>query len=298
MPQTPVASAPAFSEDLGSSAFTLWQRILVYFATLALVGLGFWVALERPYTAQSDLAYYLGLAGGCMMLSLLLYPLRKYWSRMNRVGSMKIWFVVHVLFGVLGPVLVLFHTGFELRSFNAAVAFWSMVVVFASGLIGRFLYVHIYKGLGGRHSNLYELEGYLETRADKTVHALDLAPHARELLEDFRRQAFSKDSSALHQFKRFVVVSWRRQHVVAQAQSQVRKILRIHARNQGWSQMKYVSEAQGICNLIDEYARAVDFTSRLAFWERLLAWWQLAHVPVVYVLALSAIAHVVAVHMY
>jgi hypothetical protein len=295
---TTSASAPAFSEDLGSRPFRLWERILLYIATLVLVTLGFWVALERPYSPESNLGYYMGLVGGCMMLSLLLYPLRKHWSRLQNFGSMKVWFVVHVVFGVLGPILVLFHTAFELRSFNASVAFWSMATIFASGVIGRFLYVHIYKGLGGRHSNLYELEGYLESRADKTVHALDLAPHARDLLEDFRRQAFSKDSSALHQFKRFIVVSWRRQRVVEHAQSQVRKILRIHAKNQGWTQAKYRGEVQGICDLIDEYARAVDLTSRLAFWEHLLAWWQLAHVPVVYVLALSAIAHVVAVHMY
>jgi hypothetical protein len=291
-------SAPAFSSDLGSRPFSLWERVLGYFTTLGLIALGIWVALERPYSPASGIGYNLGLAGSLMMLSLLLYPLRKYWGRMHNYGSMKVWFIVHVVFGVLGPILVLFHTGFELRSFNASVAFWSMVTVFVSGVMGRFLYVHIYKGLGGRHSNLYELEGYLESRADKAVHALDLAPHARDLLDDFRRQAFSRDSAALDQLKRFVVVSWRRQRVVNQAQSQVRKILRIHAKNQGWSQAKYIGEAQGICDLIDEYARAVDLTSRLAFWERLLAWWQLAHAPVVYVLALSAIAHVVAVHMY
>jgi hypothetical protein len=296
--QSNPASAPAFSDDLGSSPLSLWQRVLVYIGVTAVAVLGFWVAVRRPYTPGSDLGYYMGLAGSCMMLSLLLYPLRKYWGRLHQFGSMKAWFVVHMVFGILGPILVLFHSTFQLRSFNASVAFWSMVAVLASGLVGRFLYVHIYKGLGGRHSSLYELEGYLESRADKTAHALDLAPHARDLLEDFRRQAFSKDSATIDQFKRFVIVSWRRAQVVRQSQSQVRKILRIHAKNQGWTKAKYLSEAQGICDLIEEYTRSVDLTSRLAFWERLLAWWQLAHVPVVYVLVLSAIAHVVAVHMY
>jgi hypothetical protein len=292
------ASAPAFSADLGSKAFSLWQRVLLYIATLCLAGLAFWVALERPYTPNSDLGYYMGLAGGLMMLSLLLYPLRKYWGRLRNSGSMKLWFAMHAVFGILGPILILFHTAFELRSFNAAVAFWAMVVVLLSGLAGRFLYVHVYQGLGGRHANLYEMEGLLESQADKTFQALDLAPHAKDLIEDFRRQAFSRDSSAINQFKRFVVVSWRRQRVVAQAQSQVRKILRIHAKSQGWTQAKYLAEAQKVCNLIEEYLRAVDLTARLAFWERFIAWWQLAHVPVVYVLVLSAIAHVVAVHMY
>jgi hypothetical protein len=293
-----VSDAPILSDELGARPFSLWQRIALYIGTLILVALAVWVALEKPYTPGSDLGYYLGLAGGCMMLSLLLYPLRKHWSRMHHVGSLRAWFIVHMAFGIAGPVLVLFHSTFHLRSFNAAVAFWLMVLVLASGIVGRFLYVHIYRGLGGRHMTLYELEGYLESRADKTVHALDLAPHARDLLEDFRRQAFSKDSSALRQFQRFIVVSWRRARVVELAQTQVRRILRIHAKNQNWTRAKYVSELEGIYSLIEEYARAVDVTSRMAFWERLLAWWQVAHVPVVYILALSAIAHVVAVHMY
>lgn len=292
------ASGPAFSADLGASAFKLWQRIVLYAGTLLLVGLAFWVALERPYTSGSDLGYYLGLAGGLMMLSLLLYPLRKYWSRLHRFGSMKAWFLVHIAFGILGPVLVVFHSTFELRSFNASVAFWSMIVVLASGIAGRFLYVHLYRGLGGRHATLYELEGNLEAQKGQTFHALDLAPHARDLLDDFRRQAFSRDASALHQLKHFVAVSLRRTQVVAQAQSQVRKILRLHAKNQGWTRDRYVAEAQSICELIDQYARAVDLTARLAFWERFMAWWHIAHIPVVYILALSAIAHVVAVHMY
>jgi hypothetical protein len=33
-------------------------------------------------------------------------------------------------------------------------------------------------------------------------------------------------------------------------------------------------------------------------WERLFALWHVAHVPFVYILALSAVAHVVAVHAY
>jgi hypothetical protein len=39
-------------------------------------------------------------------------------------------------------------------------------------------------------------------------------------------------------------------------------------------------------------------TARYDAWEKLLGWWQLAHVPLVYVLLITALVHVYAVHMY
>lgn len=290
--------AANLSPELGSSPLSLRARLSLYVGLVALGVLAAWVSVERPYTPESNLGYYLGLVGGCMMLSLLLYPLRKYWGRLHDAGSLRVWFLVHIVFGILGPVLVLFHTAFHLHSFNGSVAFWSMLVVALSGVVGRFLYIHIYQGLGGHHLTLEELEGFLASRADGTFHALDLAPHIRDALEDYRLQAFIKDASAWRQFKRFVAVSWRRQHLAESTHSELQRILGLHGKDHAWSREKYLSESKVVGDLIDNYLRAVDATARLAFWERVLGWWAIAHIPVVYILALSAIAHVVAVHTY
>jgi hypothetical protein len=286
------------SAELGSRPLSLRTRVILYVGVLALGMLAAWVSINRPYTPGSDLGYYLGLVGGCMMLSLLLYPLRKYWGRLHNAGSLRIWFLMHIVFGILGPVLVLFHSVFQLRSFNAAVAFWSMVVVAASGIIGRFLYIHVYQGLGGRHLTLDELEGFLASRSDQAFHALDLAPHIRDALENYRLQAFTKDASAWDQFKRFIAVSWRRQRLAERTHAELRSILRLHGKHHRWSEEKYLSEVKAVEDLIDNYLRAVDVTARLTFWERFLAGWAIAHIPVIYILAVSAIAHVVAVHIY
>ncbi|MBK5103736.1 MAG: hypothetical protein MUP61_03905 [Burkholderiales bacterium] len=274
------------------------MRLALYVGALVLGGLAAWVSIERPYSAGSDLGYYLGLVGGCMMLSLLFYPLRKYWGRMRDVGTLRAWFLVHITFGILGPVLIMFHSLFQLRSFNASVAFWSMIVVTVSGIVGRFLYIHVYQGLGGRHLTLDELEKYLEPSGDDSFRALDLAPHIWDELEQYRLQAFARDSSALNQFRRFVAVSWRRQRLAERAEVELRRILRLHGKHQGWSETKYQREVETVEEQIGNYLRAVDITARLAFWERLLAGWAIAHIPVVYILALSSIAHVVAVHIY
>ena len=41
---------------------------------------------------------------------------------------------------MLGPVLILWHTNFKLGSINSSVALIAMLVVAASGLVGRFLH--------------------------------------------------------------------------------------------------------------------------------------------------------------
>jgi hypothetical protein len=50
--------------------------------------------------------------------------------------------------------------------------------------------------------------------------------------------------------------------------------------------------------LIEDYVTAIDMTARYDAWEKLLGWWQLLHVPLVYVLLITALVHVYAVHMY
>ena len=53
------------------------------------------------------------IIGGSMMLLLLLYPLRKQARFMRNAGPVKLWFRMHMTFGVLGPVCILYHCDFQ-----------------------------------------------------------------------------------------------------------------------------------------------------------------------------------------
>ena len=142
---------------MGIEPLTNSQRLGLLAAVFVLLGMFLWVAVAPPYTAGSDFGYYLGLVGGCMMLSLLVYPLRKRWAVLESVGSMRGWFAFHIVVGILGPVLVLFHSTFRLSSINGTIAFWSMVIVTISGVVGRFIYLHVHVELDGRHATMKEL---------------------------------------------------------------------------------------------------------------------------------------------
>ena len=132
MPSVP-SDAPAAARPRGSRDG--WIYLFITLATLGVWGL----SRQNLFKAGDDVGYWIAVAGGLMMLALLSYPLRKYVRAFSRLGSIKGWFLVHMMLGICGPLLILLHSNFEIGSLNAGVAFFSMVIVALSGVVGRFL---------------------------------------------------------------------------------------------------------------------------------------------------------------
>src|SRR5262245_13107521 len=81
------------------------------YAALVLLVVVTWQVSELGYfTSKDNFGYWLGVAGGVMMLLLFAYPMRKHLRVMQRMGPLKYWFVVHMVFGVAGPLLILLHS--------------------------------------------------------------------------------------------------------------------------------------------------------------------------------------------
>ena len=110
---------------LPCTACCWWQYIgtLLYtLITITLLYLG-WQNRDFSYlNAEYGTGYALGIIGGVMMLLLYLYPARKQWRPMRRMGPVKYWFRMHMILGVVGPVTVIFHSNFRLGSLNSSVA--------------------------------------------------------------------------------------------------------------------------------------------------------------------------------
>src|SRR5512137_2504566 len=69
--------------------------------------------LYKPGERLFDLGYNLGLAGGLMMLVLLLYPLRKRVKFFENFGFLPSWFKWHMVLGILGPLTIVFHSTYH-----------------------------------------------------------------------------------------------------------------------------------------------------------------------------------------
>ena len=95
----------------------------------------------------------LGLLGVLMLCGIFLYPLRKRWGWLQKQGNSKHWLDHHVVLGVAAPLCIAFHASFKFRGL-AGMAFWVMVAVSLSGLIGRYLYAQIQLQVAAAESSL------------------------------------------------------------------------------------------------------------------------------------------------
>jgi uncharacterized membrane protein YdcZ (DUF606 family) len=131
--------------------------MLGYLLAILITYFGWIGRTERNITAEEGLGYILGIVGASLMAALLLYPLRKRVRFLRFLGTTKRWFFWHMVLGIIGPILILFHSNFALGSLNSRISLYCMLLVSGSGLIGRYLYSHIHNGLYGRKTTLRSL---------------------------------------------------------------------------------------------------------------------------------------------
>ena len=131
------------------------SRRSIYGYTLLFVALCIgWLIKDRGIlTPEEGIGYWLGIVGGSLMLILLLYPAGKKSKIMRRLGLVKHWFRVHMIFGLVGPLLILYHCNFRVDALNSKVAFYSMLAVAASGIVGKHFYTRIHRGLYGKRAD-------------------------------------------------------------------------------------------------------------------------------------------------
>jgi len=126
---------------------------------------------DRPFSAKyaflkpsGVLGLRLGFLGLAMFLVIFLYPVRKRWAWLGRQGSARHWLDFHVLLGLSAPFVIAFHSSFKFRGF-AGMAFWLMLAVSLSGVIGRYLYAQIHSSLNAAEISRKELQDRQEALA-------------------------------------------------------------------------------------------------------------------------------------
>ena len=99
----------------------------------------------------------LGIIGSVLMIfGVLIYMIRKRVRTFVHLGILKHWLELHIFLCTVGPILILFHTAFKFGGI-VSVSFWSMVAVFLSGVIGRFIYVRIPRTIEGNEMNIQQI---------------------------------------------------------------------------------------------------------------------------------------------
>jgi hypothetical protein len=266
---------------------------------LALLIVGAWrFSRMGYYRSGDDVGYWLGVAGGVMMLLLFSYPLRKYFRFMQRLGKVKWWFVVHMVLGIGGPLLILLHTTFRLGSVNAAVALFSMLVVAGSGVVGRFLYLRIHRGLHGERNNLADLQRRVGLAEGEIKSRFRFAPGVAEQLLAFETLAMGGGNGWRFTMSRLLWLPIRQRVVLADCSRELRRRMHVIAKERKWTRSQFERRHAKARDTTRHYLRSVLRVSQFSAYERVFALWHVLHVPFVYLLLVTAVFHVFAVHAY
>ncbi len=271
-------------EATATSAAIPWRRwvftslTLVGYALVASVLVFGWMVRDQRYLVASEgLGYAIGIIGGSMMLLLLIYPLRKR-RNWQFLGPVSFWFRLHMMFGIVGPALIVLHSGYRIGSLNGLVAFVCMLIVASSGLVGRYLYRRIHHGLYGSKVQFEEFYRQGEHWEKALESAGERNPELVEQLQELEERLVTRHTGLNRSW-------WFYQSARRKLKKLGRSIRRsLPAGPERKGMLQRIKALQGICDL------GVN--------EILFSYWHVLHLPLFILLVLSGLTHVVVVHFY
>lgn len=286
------ATASDFISTLRQKVSSLGTAAFV-FLVLSLLLEGWQLRDDKLITAESGVGYALGITGGVMMILLLIYPLRKRVRSLRVLGPVKHWFRFHMLMGILGPTLILFHSNFHLGALNSNVALVCMLTVASSGLLGRYFYAKIHYGLYGSQATLHELQQGSNWNLNRLTNELSYLPRLKEQLQAYEVAAVKAGQGLLS----IIAIPW----LAVTTQMAYWRL---------WQQCKHAIRAeitdptlrrrqmkQTRSNLRSYFAAARK-VAEFGFYVRLFSLWHVLHLPLFIMMLITGIVHVITAHMY
>jgi len=270
---------------------------LFYLSVFVLIFFGWKNKQLSNLTPESGTGYWLGIIGGSLMLLLLLYPLRKKVRFLNMFGAIKYWFKLHMLFGVLGPVAILFHANFSLGSTNSNVAFFSMVIVASSGLVGRYFYAKIHHGLYGRKASLKELRESLKESRGKIGSHFSLTKDVVENIKSSERLLL-RSRNIVFATLLWPLIFFRTAFIKRSVRKKINKAFVAISSEKGWDKKLVRSLSRDANNEVQPYIDGLYEMYGFRIFESLFSLWHFLHLPLFIMLVLTGILHVVVVHSY
>lgn len=272
---------------------------LLVYAALVFLTWGAWqITRQGWFEPGDDMGYWIGVVGASFMVLLFSYPLRKRFRFAQNWGKAKWWFIAHMMLGVGGPVLILIHSTFQVRSLNAAAALYSMLVVALSGVVGRFIYSRVNRGLHGEQSEFRALQERAGLDQSQAHSSLRFAPAVEQRLVAFSRAEVGVRPGLGASFRRVLWLPVKQWLTYRACLVDLQPALDELARQGQWDAAVLAKRQRLARKLVKRYLHAAVRVAQFGAYERLFSLWHVAHLPFVYLLIITAIAHVVAVHAY
>ena len=203
-----------------------------------------------------------------------------------------------MILGIVGPVLVLFHSNFNLGSFNSTIALFCTIVVASSGLLGRYLYAKVHRGLYGQRLSFKSIQQEIKESRSSNATLGTVLPLINQGLQPFE-DAVTSTQTSLSAAARIAITTTL--NLLSQKRKLTREvrdeIARLAATSEVFHQqqkrllvttLRYLNYRIGVLRIF----------AQLMLCERLFSLWHVVHYPLFMVLVIAAILHVIAVHMY
>ncbi|MBN2174494.1 MAG: hypothetical protein JW731_10190, partial [Bacteroidales bacterium] len=262
--------------------------VLITFLYLSYIGLGYYSTSteERFYHPDHQslkpsgiMGHGLGIIGSTLILTgVFSYMARKRYKSMARWGKVKHWMEFHIFLCTMGPIMILFHTAFKFGGI-VAISFWSMVAVFLSGIIGRFIYIQIPRTIEGRELSLSEVRGMKEDISSVLQKDFDLDQESQGLiLEATLKAGDSKQKNGFFSF-------FSNYFEDIKTRQKIKKSLN----------KKNLSdiERKNIIALVADEISLSRKIERLQTMQNLFKYWHVAHLPFALVMLIIMIIHVI-----
>ncbi len=215
----------------------------------------------------------IGILGTSMILfGVGIYIARKRYNFMTKQLRLKYLLEFHIFLCTLGPILILFHTAFKFGGI-VSVAFWSMIAVVLSGVIGRFIYIQIPRTIEGRELTLSEVKGLRNELIEKLKQTAGLDERLTPILLGSDDEAPDRSGSFMKQY------------------AQERKALGMIKRSLK-SKNVSLDERKSIIKMVkDEFALSHRI-GRLENMQKLFKYWHVAHLPFALIMLIILVIHV------
>jgi hypothetical protein len=205
------------------------------------------------------------------------YMARKRYRFLSRLGILKHWLEFHIFLCTLGPLLVLFHTAYKFGGL-VAISFWSMVAVFFSGIVGRFIYLQIPHTIEGQELSLNDIRAMKTDIAGiiQSSHNLDEESY-NIIANSIKRKVELYQSNALIRYLKNYFDDRKTIHLV-------KAVLRKHKMPR--------KEKKQIIDLVNDDIKLNRKIERLASMQNLFKYWHVVHSPFALVMLIIMVIHV------
>jgi hypothetical protein len=173
-----------------------------------------------------------------------------------------------------------------------------MLGVVVSGLIGWFIYRHVYRGYSLRKVEARELLDELINARAVLDSDGDLGSAIREDLEQLQRAASAIGPQLLHSVRAIVALRWRSRVVGWRVATTISQAHQRGKADTELSRRAIRQHRREINRHLHTYLRAVREVASAALYARLLKSWHLFHLPLYVFMLVATAVHVWAVHRF